>query len=237
MLALALIPAGLAFPGARHSTAIASHPKARAIVRASHSRRHDRSQAARWNHDGLQRCDRGRGIRHYPTNCITRSKTADRERHRYRWSFQTCIDHACLQVGAWGERGGDELLKRNVEIFDNDLPTAIVETGDAVTVDLAFLRVTCTKLGQGADDADRLFRIPDPDAQKLWQSFLSQAHGASEDCLKAIDNMGGLGRPGRQGDPSDPLALSLPALFRARSSFVAVLARITEDVAAGLRQS
>ncbi|MFQ6325667.1 M48 family metalloprotease [Nocardia sp. CWNU-33] len=142
-----------------------------------------------------------------------------------------------LQVGAWGERGGEELLKLNVEIFDNDLPAAIVETSDAVTVDMAFLRVTCTKLGQGADDADRLFRIPDPDAQKLWQSFLSQAHGASKDCLKAIDNMGALGRPGRQGDPSDPLALSLPALFRARSSFAAVLARITEDVAAGLRQS
>jgi Zn-dependent protease with chaperone function len=87
------------------------------------------------------------------------------------------------QVLAWNDYGGQDLLVR----FAKDWHTmeAIVPQIHQST-DLARFGPVCGDTRQVAQAAIDYFRVPDPQAQPLWQQFIGYASTGSKDCAQAI---------------------------------------------------
>ncbi|GAA2692099.1 M48 family metalloprotease [Streptomyces lunalinharesii] len=98
-----------------------------------------------------------------------------------------------LQVAAWWEYGGRDLAGDRLgrimggmgEVLRNAATSADPHNPDGV---LSRLRPLCADLRQLARDAHGYFRVPDPQAQRLWATFLTQADEGSADCLAALDH-------------------------------------------------
>ncbi|WP_345603141.1 M56 family metallopeptidase [Pseudonocardia adelaidensis] len=93
-----------------------------------------------------------------------------------------------MQVVSWFRVGGQELMAR----FVADLR----DVGDAVAapdgtlvdhVPVSRVRPLCADIGRFAQDADRYFRVPEPQAQLLWQTLTAQAAAGGADCVQALD--------------------------------------------------
>ncbi|KXK60876.1 hypothetical protein AWW66_16475 [Micromonospora rosaria] len=118
---------------------------------------------------------------------------AEAQRAARRWTG-TVIDapvsarSRAMQVDAWLDRGGDDLLDRFYR-QRRDLFAAVTAGVDAGrSIDrLGDLRPRCVQLGEFADDAARYFRIPDPEADRLWESFVEIVRQASQGCVTALD--------------------------------------------------
>ncbi|HKR51387.1 MAG TPA: M48 family metalloprotease [Pseudonocardiaceae bacterium] len=89
-----------------------------------------------------------------------------------------------FQVAAWKRYGGGDLLHR----FADDVGrlVALLEETHG-KVDDTRLRSSCLAIGKTARDAGGYFRVPDPQVQQLWQTFIIQAQKAGQDCEHAAD--------------------------------------------------
>ncbi|MGW1196671.1 M48 family metallopeptidase [Streptomyces sp. NPDC002536] len=97
-----------------------------------------------------------------------------------------------LQVAAWWKYGGHDLAGYRLgrimggmgKVLQDAATSADPDNPDGV---LSRLRPLCADLGQLTREAHGYFRVPDPQAQRLWTAFLTQADKGSADCLAALD--------------------------------------------------
>ncbi|ASO20574.1 Zn-dependent protease with chaperone function [Actinoalloteichus hoggarensis] len=93
-----------------------------------------------------------------------------------------------MQVEAWFGYGGDDLLD-DFSVHRRDLFAAVtagVEAG-ATIAELHHVRPHCTEIVAFAEEGVRYFRVPDPSANELWESFLVLAWQAGRECEIALD--------------------------------------------------
>jgi hypothetical protein len=103
-----------------------------------------------------------------------------------------------MQVLAWRNLGAGELVRRYADALER-LGTAQIQAADAADaanspsaeIDPATFRPICADIGQVARDADRYFRVPDPQGQVLWRRFIDQAAKGSQECQRSLDQEDG----------------------------------------------
>ncbi|MFI7649281.1 M48 family metalloprotease [Micromonospora sp. NPDC049460] len=99
-----------------------------------------------------------------------------------------------MQVLAWKNLGAGDLVRRYADALER-LGTAQIQAADAADaansaraeIDPATFRPICADIGQVARDADRYFRVPDPQGQVLWRRFIEQAAKGSQECQQSLD--------------------------------------------------
>ncbi|MEV4754609.1 M56 family metallopeptidase [Micromonospora sp. NPDC049559] len=93
-----------------------------------------------------------------------------------------------MQVDAWRDLGGDELMDRFYH-GRRDLFAAVTTAVRAGrTLDqMDDVRPLCVEISDFARAAVRYFRVPDAEAQKLWEKFVVLAWQGSQNCQKALD--------------------------------------------------
>jgi hypothetical protein len=92
------------------------------------------------------------------------------------------------QVASWLDVGGEELILR----FANDLQhvgDALIEVDNVPDDQYSISRIhtACSAISQFARDADSFFRVPEPQAQQLWQTLTAHAAKGGADCVQALD--------------------------------------------------
>ncbi|SDG68394.1 Peptidase family M48 [Lentzea fradiae] len=123
-------------------------------------------------------------------------------------------DVLALQIDAWADLGGDDLMNRFYRNRRHAFAavTAYVDSGQRGVTGLGDVRPLCTDISEMAKDAVRYFRVPDPETHIVWQQFVVQAWRASQTCTKALDeqnyvdfntSMRGLTEAGTTGDRVD----------------------------------
>lgn len=90
-----------------------------------------------------------------------------------------------IQTADWSHVGGDELLLRFIEDYKR--------VGEALSDPVhnqawvSRIRPACADLSRFTQDASSFFRVPDPQAQQLWQTFATQTGKGGADCVQALD--------------------------------------------------
>lgn len=123
-----------------------------------------------------------------------------------------------LQVNAWWGHGGWDLQERYNTVFAR----LAANLGDAARnghgdIDSSLFRPLCADIGQIARDANRYFPNPDPDAQVLWQTFITQADKGGRDCQQSLEQ-----------ENADLFIASMKDLIRTKATLGSVVARANE---------
>ncbi|MEV6040776.1 M48 family metalloprotease [Nonomuraea sp. NPDC052116] len=121
-----------------------------------------------------------------------------------------------LQVKAWWAHGGWDLQKR----YKTDAARLSASLKDAAQtrhgdIDPSIFGPLCAHMGQIARDAGRYFQAPDPEAQVLWQTFITQADEGGRNCQKSLDQ-----------ENADLFLASMTELIKAGSALESVIARL-----------
>jgi Zn-dependent protease with chaperone function len=93
-----------------------------------------------------------------------------------------------LQVDAWRDVGGDELMDRFYR-HRRDLFAAVtsaVQAGRSIDR-IDDVRPLCTGIADVARAAVRYFQVPEPGIDKLWDRFVELAWQGSQNCQQALD--------------------------------------------------
>nr|WP_225953299.1 M48 family metalloprotease [Kibdelosporangium phytohabitans] len=97
-----------------------------------------------------------------------------------------------VEVAAWRNSGGVALMTRfttDINKLDAALKEAVRNGGR--TIDDELIRPACADIDQLTREASRFLPVPEPQAQSLWQTFVTQASTASQDCLRSIEQRNG----------------------------------------------
>ncbi|MFD2767104.1 M48 family metallopeptidase [Micromonospora eburnea] len=128
-----------------------------------------------------------------------------------------------LQVEAWRDRGGGRLMDRfyhhRRDLFA--MVTAEVNAGKYIT-DLDSVRPLCVDIADDARAAYRFFRVPDPKAEELWESFYENAVLGGTDCQRSLD-----------ADDADSFNAAMRRLATAQDTSHAIDDRIDALIRAG----
>ena len=98
-----------------------------------------------------------------------------------------------LQVGAWLDYGGSDLIDRLfLELIDFTEFWIAVDGTEAnpegyIDIDEDELEAICVEIRDEARDAQRYFTIPDAEAQELWEEAVSILGRGARACLTALD--------------------------------------------------
>jgi Zn-dependent protease with chaperone function len=122
-----------------------------------------------------------------------------------------------MQIEAWSQYGGNDLLDRLTAVFD-DMTAALEGEG----FDRHGFRAHCEEAAGVAADARRYFDMPDVEAQAYWDLALDQIEAVGPICVTAIDTF------------NDALfARALTEIAAVTDSMAAVVARIQVLLTAG----
>ncbi|MFC0438473.1 M56 family metallopeptidase [Kutzneria buriramensis] len=117
------------------------------------------------------------------------------------------------QAYAWFAYGGEDV---NVRL--DGVEGRYLKVLNNAGSDVSPLLPVCVEFGRLAADADRLFRVPDAQAQTQWRDFITQLGQGSKDCRDAIKQQG----------PESLLLHALDEFDGAEQSANAVLARLEQ---------
>ncbi|RGC67765.1 heat shock protein HtpX [Micromonospora sp. MW-13] len=98
------------------------------------------------------------------------------------------------QVSAWMQYGGRDLLERFLtesKGFAEYLAAPTPDASGKPKLDSSVVRSHCLDLDGVARDARAYFRIPDPEAQSYWRTFITQLEQSAQDCARAADEKNG----------------------------------------------
>jgi hypothetical protein len=125
---------------------------------------------------------------------LTEASTPTQDTPEFRQLLRVVDDAAvsprtrATQVASWLGVGGEELIRR----FADDLrhvSDALIDV-DGVPNDqhrISRVHTACSNISQFARDADSFFRVPEPEAQQLWQTLTAHAAKGGADCVQALD--------------------------------------------------
>lgn len=88
-----------------------------------------------------------------------------------------------FQLGAWYGHGGSGLMERFITTSGDFV--ALLEQGKG-TVDDSSVHRLCADFDQIAADADAYFHVPDPQAQSLWQTLITEVRTVGQDCDNSV---------------------------------------------------
>jgi hypothetical protein len=90
-----------------------------------------------------------------------------------------------IQTIYWEHLGGGELMQRFFDDTDR-IAKALSDGPGGPQADVSRVRPACADLNRFARDASAFFRVPDPQAQQLWQTLITQAGKSGADCVQAL---------------------------------------------------